>query len=40
MYQSLTMGNVVHTRLEVIAQMLESLLRFHTFDFKWIKINP
>lgn len=38
-YQSETMGNIVRTRREVIAQVFESLFKFHTWDLKWIKIE-
>lgn len=34
-YQSMTMGNIVASRLEVLKQMIDSLFRFKTPDFKW-----
>ena len=37
MYQSITMGNFVDTRREVIAQVFESLFRFHALDLRWKK---
>jgi hypothetical protein len=39
MYQSLTMGNIVATKREVIAQIFESLFKFHAIDFKWQKVE-
>jgi hypothetical protein len=39
MYQSLTMGNIVETRREVIAQIFESLLKYRTLDLKWQKVE-
>lgn len=35
MYISLTMGNVVDTKLELIRQVFESYFCFHTLDFRW-----
>ena len=37
-YQSLTMGNIVENRLQILAQILESLFKYKTADFRWIKI--
>ena len=37
-YQSLTMGNIVENRLAILAQILESLVKYKTADFRWIKI--
>lgn len=34
-YQSLTMGNIVETKKEVIKQVFESLFHFKTIDLKW-----
>lgn len=39
MYMSMTMGNLVDTRREVFLQMIESLVRFHTPDFRWRVYN-
>ena len=39
MYHSKTMGNIVATRREVIAQILESLFKFHTLDIKWVRVE-
>ena len=38
-YQSLTMGNIVETKKEVIKQVFESLFHFKTIDLKWEKLN-
>ena len=38
-YQSLTMGNIVETKKEVIKQVFESLFHFKTIDLKWKKLN-
>ena len=38
-YMSLTMGNLVRTRGEVIAQMFESLFRYKTLDIKWVRVE-
>lgn len=38
-WQSLTMGNLVESFYEVIRQIWESLIHYHTLDFKW-KYNP
>lgn len=37
-YQSLTMGNIVLTKRELIAQVFESLFRCHTLDLRWKEI--
>lgn len=34
-WQSLTMGNLVKNFSEVILQVWESLIHYHTLDFKW-----
>lgn len=34
-YQSVTMGNVVRTRGEALRQMVESMVKLGTPDFKW-----
>lgn len=34
-WQSLTMGNVVKNFWEVIRQVLESLIQYHTLDIYW-----
>ena len=34
-YMSLTMGNIVGTKMEIIKQIIESLFKFHTLDLKW-----
>ncbi len=39
MYLSLTMGNIVDTKREIIAQVIESLFKFHTIDIRWEKIT-
>ena len=39
MYMSLTMGNIVDTKREIIAQIIESLFKFHTIDIRWEKIT-
>jgi hypothetical protein len=38
-YKSLTMGNIVDTKKEVIKQVFESLFHFRTIDLKWEKLN-
>lgn len=38
-YRSLTMGNIVETKKDVIKQVFESLFRFKTIDLKWEKLN-
>ncbi len=37
-YQSQTMGNIVENRLQILAQIFESLFKYKTADFRWIKI--
>lgn len=37
-YQSLTMGNIVRTKRELIAQVFESLFRYKTIDVRWKEI--
>lgn len=39
MYMSLTMGNIVDTKREIIAQAIESLFKFHTIDIRWERIT-
>ena len=39
MYMSLTMGNIVDTRKEIISQFFESLFRFHTLDIRWKRLQ-
>ncbi len=34
-WQSMTMGNVVENFSEVIKQVCESLIHYHTLDIKW-----
>ena len=34
-WQSLTMGNVVETFGEVILQVWDSLIHYHTLDIRW-----
>ena len=34
-YQSKTMGNIVEHWWQVLAQMVESPLRFRRWDFRW-----
>ena len=34
-WQSLTMGNIVENFGDVIRQIRESLIRYHTLDIKW-----
>ena len=34
-YQSMTMGNIVDTPWQVFCQMIESLVRLRTADFRW-----
>lgn len=38
-YQSLTMGNVVETKREILAQVFESLFRYKTLDIKWVRVE-
>ena len=38
-YQSLTMGNIVKTKKEVIKQVFGSLFHFKIIDLKWKKLN-
>jgi hypothetical protein len=33
------MGNIVATKREVIAQIFESLFKYHTLDLKWQKVE-
>ena len=37
MYMSLTMGNIVDSKREVLKQVFDSLFRFKTIDIRWIK---
>lgn len=37
-YQSLIMGNIVENRLAILAQILESLVKYKTADFRWVEI--
>lgn len=37
-YQSLTMGNIVLSKRELIAQVFESLFRCHVLDVRWREI--
>ena len=39
MYLSLTMGNLVDTKFQVIGQVFESLFKWHTLDFRCQKVN-
>lgn len=34
-WQSQTMGNIVETFGEVIKQVFESLIKYHTIDIRW-----
>ena len=34
-WQSLTMGNIVETFGDVLKQVIESLVRYHTLDIRW-----
>ena len=34
-WQSLTVGNIVDSPKEVVKQMWESLVKYHTLDIKW-----
>ena len=34
-WYSKTMGNVVETFSEVVLQVLDSLIRYHTLDIRW-----
>ena len=34
-YQSVTTGNIVRTRREVLHQMWESFVKLRTMDFQW-----
>jgi hypothetical protein len=34
-WQSMTMGNIVETFRDVVRQVWESLVYFHTLDIKW-----
>ena len=38
-YMSLTMGNIVETKREIIAQVFQSLFRYKTLDIKWVRIE-
>ena len=38
-YQSQTMGNIVATKREVVAQMFDSWLNYRVVDIKWIKVE-
>lgn len=40
MFMSLTMGNVVENRLEIIKQCFESLFKYRTIDIRWQKLKP
>lgn len=35
-YQSLTMGNIVEGKREVLKQIWESLIYYKTLDIKWV----
>ena len=37
-FQSVTMGNLVRTRREVLLQIIESLFKFGILDFRWKSI--
>ena len=34
-WMSMTMGNIVSSRREIIKQVFESLFRYHVLDIKW-----
>ena len=34
-WQSLTMGNIVEGFDDVLKQVIESLVKFHTLDIRW-----
>lgn len=34
-YMSMTMGNIVSTKREIIAQVFESLFKYNTIDVRW-----
>lgn len=34
-WMSMTMGNIVSSRREIIKQVFESLFKYHTIDIKW-----
>ena len=34
-WQSMTMGNIVETFGDVLKQVWESLIKYHTLDLKW-----
>lgn len=34
-WQSLTMGNIVENFSDVLKQMWESLIKYHTIDIRW-----
>ena len=39
MYMSLTMGNVLLTKREVLYQVFESLFKYRTIDIRWKKVG-
>lgn len=39
MYMSLTMGNLVFTRREILKQVFESLFKYKTIDLRWKKVQ-
>lgn len=39
MYMSLTMGNLVSTRWEILKQVFESLFKYKTIDLRWKKVQ-
>ena len=38
-WESVTMGNFVDTFGEVLKQVWESLIKYHTLDIKWRRIE-
>lgn len=39
MWMSLTMGNLVFTRREILKQVFESLFKYKTIDLRWKKVQ-
>ena len=39
MYMSMTIGNIVDTKKELVQQMFESIFKYHIADFRWKKYD-
>lgn len=39
-WMSMTMGNIVSSRREILKQVFESLFKYHTIDIKWQRYYP